>query len=211
MTERTLERSRGRPRSGLAHQAILSATLELLAEEGWSGLTIEGIARRAGVGKTTIYRRWDSLEEVLTAAVQGVVSEIVIPDAGSIRSDLLELMHRAVEVYRGEPGRMMPGLVSAMARHPAVAAAVRRGFLADRREALKAVLDRGIERKELRADVDRELLLDFLGGPLFYRLLVTGGTIDEQLARGTVDVMLRGAASRDPDAPTDGDPAGGGS
>lgn len=184
----------GRPRSMEAHRAILRATLDLLAEKGWSGLTIEGIAERAGVGKTTIYRRWAGLDEVLTAAVEGFVSEIRIPDTGSVREDLLELMRRAVEVYRGRPGRIMPGLVSAMARHPEVASAVREGFLAERRRALEAVIERGVERGELRDDIDRDLALDFLGGPLFYRLLVTGGALDQALAEGTVDVMLRGMA-----------------
>lgn len=165
---------------------------------------MEGIAERAGVGKATIYRRWDSLEEVLAAAVERVVSNIGIPDTGNIHSDLLALMHQAVDLYGGcmgrteaaedgkGMGRIMPGLVAAMARHPEVASAVRKGFLADRRQALGRVVDRGIDRGELRTDTDRELALDFLGGPLFYRLLITGGPIDEELARGTVDVLLDG-------------------
>lgn len=185
-------RGPGRPRSERAHQAILDGTLDLLGEVGWSGLTVEGVAGRAGVGKATIYRRWDRLEEVLAAALEGLVSEIRIPDTGRLRDDLLALMRRAVELYRGHPGRIMPGLVSAMAEHPEVATAVREGFLAGRRGALKTVLERGIERGELRPDADLELALDILGGPLFYRLLVTGGPLDERLAEGTVDVILRG-------------------
>jgi AcrR family transcriptional regulator len=194
----------GRPRSERADQAILDATLTLLAEEGWDGLTMEGIARRAGVGKATLYRRWKSREEVLTAAVDGLVARITIPDTGSVREDLLVLMHRAVSLYRDEPGRLMPGLVSAMARHPGVATAVREGFLATRRQALLQVLDRAVDRGELRADLDRELALDFLGGPLFYRLLVTGGPLDESLAEGTVEVMLRGLSTASPSL--EGDP-----
>lgn len=182
----------GRPRSEETHQAILDAVLQILADEGWSGLTMQGIAQRAGVGKGAIYRRWRTREAVLTAAVRGVVSEIGLPDRGSIRGDLLELMQRAVAVYRGPSGRLMPGLVSAMAQHEKVATAVREAFLAPRRRALREVLERGVERGELRSDIDRELALDFLGGPLFYRLLITGGPLDESLAEGTVDVMLRG-------------------
>ena len=82
-----------------------------------------------------------------------------------------------------------------MAQHEEVAAAVRETFLAPRRAALREVLERAVERGELRPDIDRELALDFLGGPLFYRLLITGGPLDEVLAEGTVDVMLRGLAS----------------
>ncbi len=187
-------RRTGRPRSEETHQAILGAALEILAEQGWRGFTMHGIADRAGVGKAAIYRRWKSREAVLTAAVQGMVSEIGLPDSGSIRGDLLELMQRAVALYRGASGRLMPGLVSAMAQHEEVATAVREAFLAPRRAALREVVERGVKRGELRSDIDRELALDFLGGPLFYRLLITGGPLDESLAEGTVDVMLRGLA-----------------
>ncbi len=184
----------GRPRSRKVHRAILSATLALLAEEGWAGLTMEGIAERAGVGKAAIYRRWRSLDAVLIDAVDGMVGEIRIPDTGSIRADLEALMRQAVALYRGRPGRLMPGLVSAMAGHVEVARAVRDGFLAVRRQALAEVLRRAGARGELREDVDLELTLDFLAGPIFYRLLVTGAQIDDRLAEGTVDILLRGLA-----------------
>lgn len=183
---------RGRPRSDRVHRAILQAALRLLREAGWSGFTVEGVAQRAGVGKAAIYRRWTSREAVLAAAVAAVVSEITIPDSGSAREDLLELMRQAVSLYRGDAGRMMPGLASAMAEHAEVATAVRVGFLGTRRAALMEVVDRGIARGELRPDIDRELTLDFLGGPLFYRLLITGGDLDDDLTEGTVDILLRG-------------------
>ena len=191
----------GRPRSARADRAILRATLELLAEAGIEGLTMEGIAERAGVGKATLYRRWTGREEVVAAAVEGFVSEITIPDTGTIEGDLLHLMRHAVALYKGRPGRIMPGLVSAMAHSDALARTVRDGFLAHRRTALRTVLERAVRRGELRCDADLELALDFLGGPLFYRLLVTGGPLDDELARGVVDVMLRGmaAAPRTPD------------
>lgn len=187
-----VSRPAGRPRSERVDRAILGATLALLAEVGWGRMTMEGIARRARVGKAAIYRRWRGLDAVLVAAVERMVSEIAIPDTGTIRGDLLELMRQAVALYGGEAGRIMPGLVSAMAHHEEVARAVRGGFLAPRRAALREVLGRAVARGELRADVDSELALDFLGGPLFYRLLVTGGPLDDELAEGTVEVMLRG-------------------
>jgi AcrR family transcriptional regulator len=182
----------GRPRSERAHRAILDATLELLGETGYEGLTMEGIAARAGVGKATVYRRWRSREEVMTAAVEDFVSDIDVPDTGSVEEDLLHLMRRAVSVYLGPPGRILPGLVSAMARDPDLARSVREGFLESRRSALATVLERGLERGELRDGIDLELTLDFLGGPLFYRLLVTGGPVDRDLGDGVVDVLLRG-------------------
>lgn len=190
----TGERSPGRPRSERAHRAILQAALELLASRGYERLTMEAIAEVAGVGKATVYRRWNSKEKVLAAAVASFVSENTLPDTGSIEADLLHLVRGAAVNYRGLPGRIMPGLVSAMAQDEALAQAVRTGFLARRRAALRTVMVRGIRRGELREDIDLELALDFLGGPLFFRLLVSGEPIDDAMARGTVEMMLRGMA-----------------
>ena len=136
----------------------------------------------------------------MTAAVAALVcEEIVVPDTGSTGADLLELMQEAVDLYRGGSlaGRLMPNLVGGMAQRHELAAAVRDGFLAGRRAALTDVLQRGVDRGDLRPDLDLELALDLLGGPLFYRLLITGGAIDEQLATGVADLILRGFA---PDA-----------
>lgn len=185
----------GRPRSERAHRAILGAALELVAERGYDGLTMEGIAERAEVGKATIYRRWSNRDEVLEAASEAFVREIGVPDTGAIRSDLLALLAGAIRVYGGLPGRVMPGLVSAMALNPELARTVREGFLASRREALRGVIERAIRRGELRADVDVEIVLDLLGGPLFYRLLVTGAPVDEDVAAAVVDTLLRGVAA----------------
>src|SRR5687767_12740601 len=175
------ERVLGRPRDVRADRAILEATLELIAELGVDRFRTEDVAERAGVGKGAIYRRYRSKGELVTAAVAGLVSEeIAVPDNGSTRTDLLTMMREAVELYSGSlPGRLMPNLVGAMAQNPELARAVREGFLAGRRAALADVLRRGVERGDLRPDLDVELALDVLGGPLFYRLLITGGLIDE--------------------------------
>jgi AcrR family transcriptional regulator len=177
-------------------RAILEATRELIAERGVHEFRTEDVAFRAGVGKGAIYRRYPSKDELVTAAVGALVDEeIQVPDTGSTRSDLLALMGEAVELYRGSvPGRLMPSLVSAMAQRPELARAVRDGFLAGRRAALAQVLRRGIERGDLRSDLDLEFALDVFGGPLFYRLLITGGPIDEQLAEAVAELILRGFA-----------------
>lgn len=185
----------GRPRDERADEAILSATLELMAESGVHDLRMDDVASRAGVGKATIYRRYRSKDELITAAVAGLVSEITVPDTGQTRGDLLALMRGAVKVYRGSvQAAVMPSLVEAMSRDAELARVVREGFLAGRRAALRTVLERGIERGDLRVDLDVDLALDVLGGPLFYRLLITGGPIDERLAEGVVELILRGFA-----------------
>jgi AcrR family transcriptional regulator len=193
------QRTMGRPREQRADRAILRAALELIAAHGVSDLRMDDVAERARVGKATIYRRYRSKGELVTAAVAALVREIGVPDTGSTRGDLLALMRGAVEVYSGsvEAG-VMPALVDAMSRDPELARFVRQGFLEERRAALRVVLERAVERGDLRFDLDMELALDVLGGPLFYRLLVTGGPIDQTLADGVVELILLGFASAVP-------------
>lgn len=198
-SETTAARVMGRPREARADRAILEAALELIAEGGVPDLRMDAVAARAGVGKAAIYRRYRSKDELVAAAVAALVSEITVPDTGSTHADLLALMRDAVEVYSGPVAAgAMPSLVEAMSRNPELAEAVRDGFLAARRSALREVLDRGIGRGDLAQDLDAELALDVLGGPLFYRLLITGGSLDEQLAAGVVELILRGFAPDEP-------------
>ncbi len=166
-----------------------------MAEHGVHALRMDDVAERAGVGKATIYRRHRSKDQLVTDAVGGLVSDIEVPDSGSTSTDLLALMLDAVELYTASiAARLMPTVVDEMSRNADFAAVARDRFLTGRRAALRAVFDRGIERGDLRRDLDVELALDVLGGPLFYRLLVTGGPIDERLAENTVELILRGFA-----------------
>ena len=188
-------RGMGRPRDARADGAIVSATLQLMAEHGVRDLRMDDVADRAGVGKATIYRRYRSKAELVSDAVATLVSEITIPDTGSTRADLLALMTQAVELYSGSfAAGLMPVVIEEARRNPELASTVRERFLAGRRAALSAVLRRGIRRGDLRRGLDLELALDVLGGAIFYRLLVTGGPIDEDLAHGIVELVLRGFA-----------------
>lgn len=197
--QESVRRPLGRPREARADRAILGAALELMAEQGIARLRVDDVAARARVGKATIYRRFATKDDLITAAVSRLVREIAVPDTGSTRNDLQLLMSEAVELYTGPLApRLMPDLVSEMGRNPELAAAVRGGFLTARRDALRAVLARGVERGDLRSDVDDELALDVLGGPLFYRLLVTGGPIDQHLAESVVELIMRGFAPSRP-------------
>jgi AcrR family transcriptional regulator len=185
----------GRPREARADRAILDATLELIAQAGVHRLRMDDVADRAGVGKAAIYRRYRSKDELVRATVAAMVSEITIPDTGTTREDLLALMRDAVAVYR-DPirGGVMPSLIGAMREDAELARTIREDVVAARREALRGVLARGIARGDLSADLDVELALDMLGGALFYRLLVTGGPIDDRLAEGVADSVLRSFA-----------------
>lgn len=189
-------RPAGRPREERVDRAIVAAALELMAEYGISDLRMDAVAERAGVGKAAIYRRFDSKDELVAHVVSSLVStEIAIPDTGSTATDLRVLMDEAVALYRDTPaGAMMPALVEAMRRDADLQRLIRAGFLAGRRAALAEVLGRGVERGDLDPAIDIELALDVLAGPLFYRLLITGGSLDERLAAGVVDLILKGYA-----------------
>ena len=195
-------RAIGRPRDQRADRAIVTATLELMAERGVRDLRMDDVADRAGVGKATIYRRYRSKDALVSDAVATLVSEIAIPDTGSTRDDLLALVSQAVELYSGSlAAGLMPPLIEEARRNPELARTVRDEFLTGRRAALSAVLKRGIRRGDLRRGLDLELALDVLGGAIFYRLLVTGGPIDEHLADGIVELILRGFAPTRKGAP----------
>lgn len=194
-------RTAGRPRSAAAHRAIVEAALVLLAETGYDALAMDAVAARAGVGKATIYRRWSGKEDLVVDALAGIVGRIHVPDTGSVREDLLAAMRDAVAAYEGpaHPSRVVPGLIAEMSRNPRIAEAVRGGFMSARRQAGREVLRRGVRRGELRPDLDEELTLDLLVGPLYYRALVFGAEIDEALTVRVVDTLLRGiAAGEDP-------------
>ena len=187
----------GRPRETRADRAIRTAALELMAKHGVGALRVDDVARRAGVGKATIYRRYRSKDELVTKAVGALVDEqIEIPDSGSTRQDLLVLMREAVELYSGGTlaAKLMPSVVDEIRRNAELAAIARDRFLTRRRAALGVVFERGIERGDLRPDIDVDFALDVLAGPLFYRLLITGGPIDERLAQAVVELIVRGFA-----------------
>jgi AcrR family transcriptional regulator len=196
LDDKAAERSIGRPRDMRVDRTILEATLELIAERGVYEFRTDDVAARAGVGKGAIYRRYRSKDDLVTAAIAASVSEeIAVPDTGSTRADLLVLMRDAVDLYRrGSAARLMSNLLAAMAQRPELARSVKDGFLAGRRAALADVLRRGVERGDLRPDLDIALALDVLGGPLFYRLLVTGEPMDDRFAESVADLILRGFA-----------------
>jgi AcrR family transcriptional regulator len=191
------KRRPGRPRSEEAHGAILDAAISLIREVGYDALAMEAIAARAGAGKATLYRRWATKETLVAEALERIVRSIPTPDTGTTEGDLRVMMRDSVAMYRDPATQgLLSGLVAAMARSERIAQAVRSGFIATRRDALRQVLERGMARGDLRKDLDFELALDLLSGPLLFRMLITGGRIDERLTRGVVEAVLRGLAPK---------------
>jgi AcrR family transcriptional regulator len=164
---------------------------------GYDALAMDAIAARAGVGKATVYRRWATKETLVAEALERIVRSIPIPDTGSTEGDLRVMMRDSLNMYRDPATKgLLSGLVAAMARSERIAQAVRSGFIATRRDALRQVLERGVARGDLQKGLDFELALDLLSGPLLFRMLITGGRIDERLTRGVVEAVLRGLAPK---------------
>ena len=178
--------------AGRTEKAILDATRELLAERGVHHLTVEGVAARSGVAKTTIYRRWRSKDELALAVLLDMVAQIVeVPDAGDVRTELIGFVDGAVRILGTTlMGRVMQGLASDLATDPHLGRSFRERIVAFRVAELRRVLERAIARGELRPDVDVDLVHEMLFGPVYYRLLLSGGTLDDGLAARIVDALL---------------------
>jgi AcrR family transcriptional regulator len=177
--------------------AILEATRELLIEQGVHGLTVEGVAARAGVAKTTIYRRYRSKHELAVAVLFDMVQQVVaVEDLGDTRAELITLVNGAVRVLESTlMGRVMRGLVSDFATDPDLGEAFREQIVSVRIAEVRRLVDRGIERGDLAPEADYELVHELLFGPVYYRLLLSGAPLDAELAERIVDAVLPGLAA----------------
>jgi AcrR family transcriptional regulator len=174
------------------HAEILDATRALLAEGGVRRLTVEGVAARAGVAKTTIYRRWRSKDELALAVLIDMVEQVVaVPELDDTRAELIAFVDGAVRILGSTlMGRVMQGLVSDLAADPELARAFRERVVAARFAEVRRLVERGIERGDLRPDTDLELAHELLFGPVYYRLLLSGAPLEAGLAERVVDAVL---------------------
>ena len=187
-------------RAERSKEAILDATRELLAEEGDVGsLTVEAVAARSGVAKTTIYRRWrDKWELALDAVMIDMLPRFADPvDVGDTRKELVTFVQAAVKNLSTPPSAMQ-GLASQIATEPELARVYREQVVEPRREQLRPVIERGIARGDLRPDTDVRLVHELLLGPVFYRLLFSGGPIDRKLSTRLADAILHGFSPTSP-------------
>ena len=187
-------RGRGRPRDPEVEQQIAEATVGLVAEVGFEALTMEAVAKRAGVAKATLYRRFPAKVDLIVAACQWVSPmEPEVPDTGSVRDDLVEVISGfADRLRRSEAGRTLPSMVASSVRSPEIREALQR-VSESRRSRLLHVLRRGVDRGELHDDLDLELIADTLTGPIAYRHLISGRSITPSVVARLVDQVLRGA------------------
>jgi AcrR family transcriptional regulator len=185
---------RGRPRSQEADRAILTATAELLADRGLSAMSIEEVAARAGVGKTTIYRRWPSKGLLALDAFVTSFREAQPPnDTGTLRGDLLAALHAWVRAVTQTPmGRMLTSLIAEAQHDPELRGAWRDRVLEPLRVQHRVMLDRAVERGEIPASVDRDVVLDLFFGAAEHRLLLGHLPMTDDFIGQVVDVILDG-------------------
>jgi AcrR family transcriptional regulator len=181
-------------RAERSKQAILDATRELMnAEGGVRTLTVESVAARSGVAKTTIYRRWrDKWELALDAVMIDMLPRFANPvDVGDTRKELFTFLDSVTKLWASPPyGPAMQGLVSEIATEPELARVYRERVVEPRREQLRPVIERGIARGDLRPDTDFRLAHELLVGPILYRLLLSGPPLNRKLTTSLVDAVL---------------------
>jgi len=187
-------RARGRPRDVRVDQSILDAALDLFLEDGFDTMSIESVAERAGVGKTTIYRRWQSKEELVVATIGTLYEGMDVPDTGDVRADLTTVVrHMHGLIQNTKAGRALPRMAGELARGSPLGHAYMRTVLAPRLEAVGAALQRAEVRGDLRSDLDVEIAVASIVGPMMF-LALTGriANLDEELASRLVDQAITG-------------------
>ena len=179
-----------------SEEAILRATLDLLAELGFAGVTVDAVAARAGVGKATIYRHWGSRAKLVHAAAACLHADVPRPDTGTLRGDLEELGRSLCDFLASEDsGRVFASMLDAAERDEELGE-LRMEHVRHKRAATRALFERAIERGEIDPDLDLEAAVDITAGPLFYRRLSRNPMQPADLA-AHLDLVLRAVGARD--------------
>lgn len=179
-------------RSEAARETILRAADDLLAEKGFSGVTIEGIAKAAGVAKQTVYRWWSSKTEVLMDAfLEDAAAALEPPDTGHLGSDLRAHLRATAHFLTTDDAGVVYRALIGQAQHDSeLARTFRSRYLDDQRTRDQKPFLRAIERNELPPDTDVAALAEWLVGPIHHRVIVTGEPIDDTFLDAIVDIVL---------------------
>ena len=180
-------------RSARVVASVLEAAVAVLAEEGWPNFSVGAVAERAGVHETSIYRRWRTKEALINDAIMArTAGQLPVPDLGSVRADLIELLRAALGFLRSPIGGALVRMAVALPPSPQ-ATDFKRAFWSNRFPAILTVIERGVERGELDPNVDRQLLMEMFIGLFHVRVFLMDNPHDEGLAERLVDLALRGA------------------
>jgi AcrR family transcriptional regulator len=188
---------RGRPRSSESTSAILEATLRLLKEHALRDITIEMIAKSAGVGKTTIYKWWPSKAFVaLEAFGLEMRRDVLIPDTGSAERDFSEQLQSVIKFYTSKTGRIFSQFLAECQSDVEFAALFRERFLSPRRAAVQVIWERGVARKQIDSTIDMDTVLDLIYGPMIFRLMAGHALLNAKEAAGIVAAAFRGLGTK---------------
>jgi AcrR family transcriptional regulator len=186
----------GRPRSARLHRAILKTTFDLVLERGFRAVSTELIAAKAGVGKTTIYRRWPNKAAVVMDAFTLMVgSESLFPKAEKSAESIRLQMRAMAKSFRGSDGVLVRALLAEAQFDPDLAKAFHERWTLPRRKVAISVVKEAIRQGEIRADVNPEDVIDLLYGPIYYRLQMRTGALSEKYVDGIFDSAMKGIAS----------------
>jgi AcrR family transcriptional regulator len=190
-------RQRPGGRSARVRAATIAATLAELADSGYTALSLESVARRAGVHKTTLYRRWGSREElVLEAMLDRAGQHISVPDTGSLREDLFALVRTAAANAASPEVAAMARAVAAESPYDSRLATANHRFWDERLELDAVIVRRAIERGEVAPGVEPRQVIESVLGPIHLRLLLTGEPIDDAFLHAVVDTVVDGVGRR---------------
>jgi AcrR family transcriptional regulator len=179
-------------------EAIVAAAFEELAEHGYRGLSMDRVAARAGVGKAALYRRWPSRQAMIIDAAASVATDAALPpDTGSLRGDVLAVIEDGLAVAQHPiAGRVIADLAAEARRSPELADALLARFRDPRRTAARAMLQRAVERGEIAPDVDVQVALQLIAGPLYLRAVFPGEQLDATYPERLADAFLRAVGAR---------------
>ncbi|MGY4711322.1 TetR/AcrR family transcriptional regulator [Mycolicibacterium sp. CBM1] len=181
-------------RSARVRKAILDAAVAELTDSGYAALTVEAVAARAGVNKTTVYRRWPTLDDLLVDALTAwSVEALPVPETGDIETDLLALGRELAEVLNGGVGRQVVAMVLTAGLRSADLGEATRRYFDNQTQRARPAVERAIERGQLPEHCDADALLATFRAPLFYRMVTTGDPIDEALIARATQVALTAA------------------
>ncbi|MGH2498216.1 MAG: TetR/AcrR family transcriptional regulator [Ktedonobacteraceae bacterium] len=193
-----VKRKAGRPRSAESHQAILQATIELLTEEGFESMSIEAIAARAGVGKTTIYRRWATKADLVIDALEILRSEVPLIDTGDLRSDLIAVLQSGWQQTPSYLEALTLKMVGELKSNPEVFKAFYARLVVPRSQQFASMIERAKARGQIRSDIAPEFVVDLVAGPILFRTLFTSlvTSTPADYPKQVVDAILDGIAAK---------------
>jgi AcrR family transcriptional regulator len=185
-----------RPRSEEARRRVIAAAIDLIVERGVANLSIEEVAARSGVAKTTIYRHWPERAALIIDTARSTFEHVTTPDTGSLRGDLEAYFNHLTRAdLSGKAGKLVPSLIDAAARDPEIEMLMER-FALERQQPVLTIVEHAQERGELPHELDRDVVIGTVVGPIVFRKVLQRRPVDAAYIGKCLDVSLAGLGAR---------------